>query len=112
MFLAANERDHMTIFQNALKQMAKGLVYTDSKLFKNVNFVKDISNLSRKEVLNYAMDAEKEANALYSAAAKRASCAGMKKLWTMLASEEQGHMKMIENEMHSDEPHSYSSALR
>jgi len=111
MFLAANERDHITFCQTALKQMTKGLVYTNSGLFNHVNFAKDISNLPLKDVLNYSMEAEKEANALYTAAARRASCAGMKKLFNMLAAEEEEHMRMIDNEIHSNEPHGSSSAI-
>jgi len=111
MFLAANERDHITFCQTALKQMTKGLVYTNSNLFCHTNFAKDISNLPLKDVLNYSMEAEKEANALYTAAAKRASCAGMKKLFNLLAAEEAGHMQMIDIEMHSHEPRSSNSAI-
>jgi len=111
MFLAANERDHINFCQAALKQMTKGLVYTNSNLFAHTNFAKDISNLPLKDVLNYSLEAEKEANALYTAAAKRSSNAGMKKLFNMLAAEEAGHIQMIDGEMHSHEPRSSNSAL-
>ncbi len=111
MFLAANEKDHVGYCQGLLKKMSGGLLYTNTKLFMNKNFAKDVSNLPLKDVLNYALDAERESYAIYTGAAKKTKDKNIKKIWEMLADEEKHHMQMIDTEIKSAEPHSLSSAL-
>jgi len=111
MFLSANERDHVNYCQSILKKMSGGLFYTNVKLFSNPGFANDISNLTLKDVLNHSLEAEKNSYSIYADAANRTKSAGLKKIFEMLASEEQHHMQMIETEIKSGEPHSLSSAI-
>ncbi len=52
--------------------------------------------MNEVEALSLALERERQANQVYSEAAEKASNASARKMFSWLASEEQGHMKMLE----------------